>query len=313
MPVHLSTTPWSVLGGGVGIERKGSEASALAHMRGENGSPGGPSFHGRATILMKRAEEAHSARLDPHDLAADGLALPPGAVVPSTPGGALERRQWRREELAEFQEGVLGVTPHRQVRVEVAHAVPQLHLKQVEGPLDVPLRVDVLPSGGRAGDAGLLRPVLRLGPLLLRRHLLPELLSLGCGSGLRCLLPLGRGSGRRLLLTEQLLLPRHRRRRLVRVPAGLSLRPLLREVVERRRHGRVCMSQRLDRSRLALLRQKLAHLRLVRTRAAGRPRGCLSVAREGRRRLHLALDRRLRRLPLGREACLRLRLRLHLR
>mmetsp|Transcript_5927 Transcript_5927/g.18357 ORF Transcript_5927/g.18357 Transcript_5927/m.18357 type:complete len:374 (-) Transcript_5927:51-1172(-) len=95
------------------------------------------------------------------------------------PWTTLKGHQWRREELVELDEWVCWVTPHGQVGAEVAHGVPQLHLKQREGTLHVSLRIHILPTS---------RGAIPLVPALVLRLSLHLSLGLG-GLGLLLLLP----------------------------------------------------------------------------------------------------------------------------
>mmetsp|Transcript_42900 Transcript_42900/g.127148 ORF Transcript_42900/g.127148 Transcript_42900/m.127148 type:complete len:482 (-) Transcript_42900:1458-2903(-) len=65
---------------------------------------------------------------------------------------ALEGDQRMREEVREGHELISRIAPHWQVRAEVPHLVPLLHLKQGERALNVLLRVEILPACGRAGQ-----------------------------------------------------------------------------------------------------------------------------------------------------------------
>merc|ERR1719491_2672206 len=50
------------------------------------------------------------------------------------------------EQLRKGHEHVPGVAAHGQIWPEIAHGIPLLHLQQREGPLNVLLRVNVLPT-----------------------------------------------------------------------------------------------------------------------------------------------------------------------
>jgi len=61
-----------------------------------------------------------------------------------------------REQLSKGHKLIVHIAPHKQVGLEVAQGVPLPHLQQRERPLDVLLRVDILPTRGRALE---LRPM----------------------------------------------------------------------------------------------------------------------------------------------------------
>jgi hypothetical protein len=79
-----------------------------------------------------------------------------------------------REKVREGHELISRIAPHWQVRAEVPHLVPLLHLQQGERALNVLLRVDILPACGRARQlvaVALLRVALLRGELSLRLRL----------------------------------------------------------------------------------------------------------------------------------------------